>query len=45
MGMDGCSTAKAYVITLKKLKVLDEVDGYKCHIEITPEDKAAIGGR
>lgn len=42
VGMDGCSTAKAYVTTLKKLKVLDEVDGYRVTYEITPEDKAAI---
>ena len=45
VGMDGCSTAKAYVTTLKKLKVLDDVDGYRITYEITPQDKAAIAGK
>ena len=42
VGMDGCSTAKAYVTTLKKLKVLDDVDGYRITYEITPKTRQPL---
>ena len=42
VGLDGCSTAKAYTTTLNKLRVLDDIEGYKVAYEIAPEAGACI---
>lgn len=42
VGMGGCSTAKAYITTLGKLKVLEDVEGYKITYEISPESEGTV---
>ena len=42
VGMGGCSTAKAYITTLGKLKVLEDVEGFQVTYEITPGSKGVI---
>ena len=42
VGMGGCSTAKAYITTLGKLKVLEDVEGYQITYEITPKSEGYI---
>ena len=41
-GMGGCSTAKAYITTLGKLKVLEDVEGFQITYKITPESEGII---
>ncbi|MFR8543059.1 MAG: hypothetical protein ACLVD8_27395 [Enterocloster sp.] len=40
-----CSTAKAYITTLGKLKVLEDVEGYQITYEITPKSEGYIQKR
>ena len=42
VGMGGCSTAKAYITTLGKLKVLEDVEGFQITYKITPESEGII---